>query len=355
VSLDLDYAVTSELRRLDDEDEAVWSRAEMVLYTKDGYDLLCRKTKCLFDMEVIENVPQTGNWGSDLEKYIAEHTPGMGLTDSRMHFTAEYERGLGVGGAVGGSTEGPTPATSPSEVGRFAAFGMPTKVATGRLSDGVVDVVRVTWDQLELFPEGSATVRRQDSQYEQREGGDPRMFTMDKDGLRTIRLVPPARGDADYATVDGSWGTMTQTTASVTVVGNYGILREVDGAFPAGGPHGTPTRQHPSTKNIVVEVARLGRSLDSHSFEIPDVYVKYVIFWAMHRALKRDGPGQDLKLAQHYASRFEMGVQRMQVRLKKVHKERILRMGFVSERQEPFGMGDPQPPYPFGPEGRKIQ
>ena len=347
-------AVCSAQKRLDDEDGTVWAYNEVLLYVKDGYDQLCRRTKCLFDLHVIENIPQVGNWGTDLERSLAEQRPGMGLTDERLHFTAEHERGARVGGLVGGSTEGPTPGTSPLDGSKYSTFGVPVKVSTGRLPDETVDVFRVTWDELELDPEDSARMRMLDTQYERREGGDPRHYTLDKDGLLTLRLVPPARGDAVYPTVDGSWGTMTQTDdVTVTVVGTYGILREVEGAFPAGGPHGTPTRQHPAAKNVVVELARLGRSLDHHAFEVPDSYVKFVVFWAMHRALKRDGPGQDLKLSKHYADRFELGTQRMRVRLREVHKERVLRIGSTGETQEPFGMGPPQLPYPYGsPTGR---
>ena len=361
-------AVCSAQRRLDDEDAVVWSYNELFLYVKDGYNQLCRRTKCLFDLHVIENVPQIGNWGTDLERHLVEQTPGMQLTDNRIHFTAEHERDARLGNAVGGSTEGSVQGTSDADRTHIEDFNISTRVGTGRLPDETVDVLRVTWDELELPPEGSATMRKLDIQYEQREGGDPRHFVFDKDGLLNIRLVPPARGDADYPTIDGSWGTMVSTTdTDVTVVsldpvydaaGNplvYGLLREVEGAFPAGGPYGSPTRQHPSAKNIVVEIARLGRSHDQHPFEIPSTFIKFVIFWAMYRALKRDGPGQDLKLAEHFKSRFDMGVDRMKVRLRKVHKERILKMGCMGTTDEPFGMGDPTLPYPYGPATGRIR
>lgn len=346
-------AVSSVLSRLDDEDATVWSYDEILLYIEDGYNRLCRQTKCLFDIHVIENVPPTGNWSSDLERYLAEHTQGMGLTDDPLHFTAEHERDTLIGGSRG-STEGPAPGTSPAD--SYADFNVPVKVSSGRLPDETVEVIRTTWDQLELFPEDSGMMRRRDVRYEIREGGDPQNFTMDKDGLLTIRITPPARGDAEYDTVDGSWGTMTEETGAddtATVVGTWGILREVEGAFPAGGPHGTPTRMHPHAKNIFVEILRMGRPLKSFSFEIPRSFVKFVIFWALYRALKRTGPGQDIKLAQHYSDRFDMGVSRLQHRLKRILKEQVLRMGAGTELQEPFGLGDPKLPYPYG-SGRKI-
>lgn len=351
----LDQAVASVLRRLDDEDAVVWTNAEIALYVKDGYNKLCRQTRCLFDIHVIENVPQTGNWSTDLERYLAEQNPGMGLTDQKLHFTTFTERDATFSGQVGGSTSGPVIGTSPADAAAIETFDVPTKVPTGELPNWTVDVLRVTWDEYELTTEESADMHRLDAQYERRDGGDPRHYTMDKDGLFTIRLIPPALGDATYPDINGSWGTMTQTSdTGITIVGSYGLLRQVDGAFPGLGHHGTPTQQHPATKNIAVEIVRLGRSLDSHAFEIPQSYIKFVIFWAMHRALKSDGAGQDQKLAKHYADRFQMGIERMESRLRKTQKEHILKMGSQGEHAIPFDMGEPMLPYPYGPKGRRI-
>jgi hypothetical protein len=149
---------------------------------------------------------------------------------------------------------------------------------------------------------------------------------------------------------------MTQDSDATNIaVGNFGILREIEGAFPAWGPHGTPTRQHPVAKNIAVEVSRLGRKLTEANFEIPRTYIKFVMFWAMRQALHKNGPGQDLKLSKHYEDRFNMGIERMKSRLRKINKEAIIKMSAIGEQPEPFGnMGDPQLPYPYGPRGRRL-
>lgn len=354
-------AVVSAQKRLDDEDATVWTFAEMLLYAKDGYAELCRASRCLFDMHVIPNAPQVGNWSSDLERYMAEHSPGMALTDEKLHFTGGHEQGLIPGGQVVGPLEGPTPGTSQGDAAFYDAHDLPQVVAQGRLPEETVDVVRVTWDELEIPPEDSAWMRRLDPQYERREGGDPRHFVMDKDGMLNVRLVPPARGDADYPTVVGSWGGLSQTDESVTVVMGHpqydshgvaqvwGALVEVEGAFPAGGPWGSPTQMHPSEKNTVVEIMRIGRPLESYAFEVPRSFIKYVIFWIMYRALRRNGPGQDLKLSKHYRDRFSMGIARMKLRLRNVQKEATIKIGSGGSDGDAFGMGDPQLPYPYGP------
>ena len=64
----------------------------------------------------------------------------------------------------------------------------------------------------------------------------------------------------------------------------HGILRHLTGTFPSGGPWGTPTRIHPEALNTTVEITRLGRDLATYHFEIPEAYVKYVIFYEIGRA-----------------------------------------------------------------------
>ena len=68
-------SVSDVLDRLGDLDNDIWSRDEITLHVRDGYDLFCRRTKALFDVIVIENLPRVGNWQTDLEKYLAEQKP----------------------------------------------------------------------------------------------------------------------------------------------------------------------------------------------------------------------------------------------------------------------------------------
>jgi len=576
--------VSDVLDRLGDLDNDIWSRDEIALYFKDGYDTFCRRTKVLFDTVVIENLPRTGNWQTDLEKYLAEQKPGWGLTDEPFHMTADHERNLGVGGAYGGSYSGPSAVTSPgdrSHVGVTDGAGedIPATVTGGRLPQSMVEVLRVAYDNRNLQGISSQQMRVIDPNYETR-SGDPQWYIQDKDGLYYIRMVPAAQGDAVYDTVDGSWGTMTKVSNPVlthhwtmdeasgdrldsvgaytlseqgvavlneagqignasihtaaannqlegvnadvvptsgpftlsfwfkmgatngnsqvvlhlgsgatagtrrlifsvpntrtsivqgvysidsgaaftlshtitegayylyavrrangdlwslalwdgtvwtevahatpivlaplvdplaigaysmgtlpanvsvdsikiwsdwlsnadvllrqtantldedgpgsaipTVVttevsgyntGGYGILRHRTDMFPSGGPWGTPTQVHPDDLNIKVEMNRLGRDLASYPSELPSAYDKYVTYWAMSRALRRAGPGQDIELAEHYAQRFEMGVSRLTSKKNKIQPERIGSFG-EGGRVEPFGLGMPQAPYPYGP------
>lgn len=552
--------INDVLDRLGDLDNDIWTRDEVALYVKDGYNLFTRRTKTLFDIHVIENVPKSGNWQTDLERYLAEQHPGWGLTDEPLHMTAEHERSLGVGRSrdtAGTYAVSPKNLTSPSEQQYVGVSGgpgedIPTTVPGGLLPKSVVEVLRVAYDQQDLTGIGSQQMRQLDPNYETR-SGDPKWFIYDKDGLFYLRVVPAAQGDAAYDNVNGGFGTLTQllntqaasledalvaywsmeetaypvtdsigsndivvtsgtdpsavtgknnsglswgeagtkvgdttialpltgafgislwfytpstagswpvvngdstsfvdyvaasdtlthtsgavgsatlsagawhhivynydgagtvtvyvngeldittsythateeklrfqyatwdeygffnreltadevallynegsgvfypgmggvddtvvaTETSGATTGGYGILRSRDdsnGWFPAGGPYGTPTQVHPDYLNIKVEMTRLGRDLKSHVSELPSAYNKYVVYWAMHRALKRSGPGQDIELAEHYGQRFELGVDRMIKKRDSMQPEREGRFGGGAGDGADFALGLP--------------
>ena len=187
-----------------------------------------------------------------------------------------------------------------------------------------------------------------------------------------MRLVPNTRENAVYDTIAyyknnisggaelecGRWGRMRYTdlsgvTASTQEVtgketGGWGVLRDEEGAFPAGNTWGSPTRRHPHEKNVMVEYFRLGNNLDGHPIEIPKAYEKYIIFYTMYKALERPGHGQNIEMAQHYEQRFAMGIDRMTKRVDRMSQERIGRFGDSGIPGPEFQLGDPKAPYPYG-------
>ena len=360
----LHNAVDDVLDRLGDLDNDLWSRDEISLYYRDGYDQFCRITKCLFDYWVIENIPVTANWQTDLEKYLMEQKPGRALTDARMGYTAEHEKNLGVGGRYGGSKGvDPAPATAVADKAYFEAdstgsvdSALPKIVSGGDLPRGVVDLVCVYYDRRRLVGTTTAQLRKMNPVYETTSTGDPQFWAWDKDGLYYLRVSPRMTGGATYVTVNGQWGFMRQTDATVTEVTKeiggrstegFGILRYEEGSFPVHGPWGTPTRMHPSDENVEVELFRLGLDLDKYPVELPDAYKKYCTFYAMHKALERPGHGQDMELSQHYATRFMMGVDRMIKKRQNMDQEYIGALGGGTGEHVSFGLGDPQPPYQY--------
>ena len=200
----------------------------------------------------------------------------------------------------------------------------------------------MTFNNRALEGKASEWVRQHDNTYQQREG-DPQLWTMDKDGLRFVRVIPAASENAPYNEIDGTRGTKRYTTETgVTVVGSRGILRCRQGNFPSGGPWGTPVRHHPDTLNIRVDHYRLGRTLKRYPFELPHYLMKFVYFYAMSTALRREGPGQDIKMADHYMERFEMGVERLKKFRREMQRMRTAQMGARPEGlSSSFGLGAP--------------
>ena len=223
------------------------------------------------------------------------------------------------------------------------------RVQGGKLPHEVREVLRVAYNRRTLVGKSSDWVRRHDSQYQIRQG-DPQIYTMDKDGLRFLRLVPSAGGQAAYNTINGTRGTMRQTDESgITPVGTRGILRYRTGNFPAGGPYGTPVQHHPDVFNVRVDHYRLGRDLNRYPFEIPPFFMKFLYYYAMSMALRREGPGQDIKMSDHYMERFQMGVDRLLSYRKDMQRMRMIQMGVGPEGRVGWGIGEPTLPayYPI--------
>lgn len=226
---------------------------------------------------------------------------------------------------------------------------MADRVQGGKLPTNCREVIRVAYNRRTLVGKGSDWVRRHDSQYQIRQG-DPQIYTLDKDGLRFLRLVPSAGGNANYNSTDGTRGSQRFTDESgITVSGSRGILRTRTGNFPSGGPWGTPVRHHPDVWNVRVDHYRLGRDLTRFPFELPDFFMKYVYYYAMGMAFRREGPGQDIKLADHYMERFEMGVERLKKYRADLERMRMIQMGVGPESRQGWGIGEPTLPafYPI--------
>jgi hypothetical protein len=83
-----------------------------------------------------------------------------------------------------------------------------------------------------------------------------------------------------------------------------------------------------------IEYTRRGLPLSSsQGFEIPDRYAKYTRWYALWQALKREGDGQDLELAEHYKQRWMAGIERLNRRKQvlQVQRKSIMGQGTPSE------------------------
>lgn len=74
------------------------------------------------------------------------------------------------------------------------------------------------------------------------------------------------------------------------------------------------------------------------NFSIPDPYVKYIEWYALSRALRRNGDGQDIRFADHYFKRYLDAVGRVNAQKVRYLSTRVGRLG------QPY-----RPTLPLGP------
>ena len=322
--MNLYTAVNNVLKRLDDYPSAgtqIWTRAELELYVQDGYNAFCRQTKCIFDMFYPENVPTAGNYTAKWEE--AYYLSGM-IAHSLLGFSGGYwEQDYAQAGAIG-----PINHTQPWESDYLSTTFVVSRV---KVADDNVAVDRVTHDFHAMEAEFTRWLQENSRNF-QTTSGDPWRFSMDRDGIGSMRVVPAGSGNARTYDTVGTFGLLRSALdadgfGTWAPVGSWGVLREIPEHFPMGAPYGIPRRLYSDDANTRVEYFRLGKDLDENAFELPDRFVKYVEFYAQAKALERDGPGQDMALSQHFMERFGDGIKRMVLRMAEMKQARVGAIG----------------------------
>lgn len=315
-------AIARLQRKLDDEDEEVWPREQLGHYLQDGYDRLCREGKCLFDMQMYDTQPRTGNYTKPFER---DYMKGFPIFE-RFTVTRESDAEFVDGNAL------VTNHTRPSDADHMdtTADGYTATPRTvGRLPEGYVEVDRVTHDGLRLQPEHDRYHRASRTAYQTLSGG-VFSYQMDQDGWQNLRLVnvPVTVNQAEE--ISGIYGGIRQITSydlsSEPIIGSYGGVRVVPRHF-CGSQYGGLRRLVKDDANTRVEYFRLGKNLDNHPFELPHRMVKYVEWWAMHRAYSTPGEGENKKLADHFQMRYYTGLEQLKTRVKTTMRERTIAMG----------------------------
>lgn len=175
--------------------------------------------------------------------------------------------------------------------------------ATYSLPAALIKLERVTWDYRKLPPSTFEELSRRDPNFLTVSQGPPQTYSNDLDGLLTLRKYP---------------------IPGVTAVADQDLT------------------------NTRIEYYKRGTALVASSqeaFDIPDYYVKFIRFFALFRALERNGTGQDLKLSTHFKARYDDGVARMLRR--KLLTQRSRRR--VLQGESPTGISHPRYPWAYGP------
>lgn len=166
---------------------------------------------------------------------------------------------------------------------------------TYTLPTDLYKIERMTWNKKRMTPLSPEEAARRDPRYRVTEG-NPEAYIVEGDGIGTIRYfrVPSA-------------------TDSL----------------------------------ISIEYQRRGTALSSGSveLELPDRYVDYVTWFAIGRALERDGTGQDLELASLFKDRYAAGVARIKKRKSAAQSARV---GSLGGRERPSGPPVPRFPWNYG-------
>jgi hypothetical protein len=213
-----------------------------------------------------------------------------------------------------------------------------------------VSVDRAAHDLGTLDPEFTRWLEQNDRSF-QTTAGTPSRFSMDRDGMSRMRIVPAGDGLATTYSTTGTFGLLRSTGdtdgfGTWAPIGSWGVLREIPSHFPMGGQYGIPRRLYSDENNVRVEYFRLGKDLDEYALELPARFAKYVEFYAQAKALERDGPGQDAALAQHFMGRFGDGVRRMVLRLGENKRSRLSAIGASGKRPTKPGLA--RLPYRYG-------
>jgi hypothetical protein len=314
-------------RQLDDENEEVWARDLLGEFIQDGYDKLCRDAEPLFDMEMHDNKPLTANHTREYEPDFME-TPIL----SRFTVTRESDAEYVEGNVTVSNHTRPSDAEFMSSDDELVPM-TPTTRTLFRLPAGTVSVDRVTHDWLRLDPEHDRYHRKTRQAYQTLEGG-VFSYQMDQDGWQSIRLVNVPVTIIPTEVITGLYGGIRQIDSydlsDEPIIGTYGGARVIPRHF-SGNQYGGIRRIVPDDDATRIEIYRLGKDLDDHPFEIPDRAVKYVEWWAMHRAYSTPGEGENKKLAEHYKERFDQGVTILKARIKNTMRERTIAMGSKRE------------------------
>ena len=196
-------SVNNVLKRLDDYPsvggELIWTRAEVERYVKDGYDAFCRQTKCILDFFYPENLPLAGNYVGRWERNYFD--PGMVAVGLINYSGGYWERDYAEASAIG-----PANLTQPWEAEYLTTT---FAVSLHPVPEDNVSVDRAVHEFSELEPEYTRWLEQNDRSF-QTTMGQPSRFSMDRDGMSRLRVVPAGDGGATSPDVTGTYGLLRQ-------------------------------------------------------------------------------------------------------------------------------------------------
>lgn len=389
MSFNLRQAGENAHSRLEDVRNPRWfQRSRLERYILQGLQTLAIETSLILDFMVLDDFPNAANrgfrWEEDFRFSFRRVTSLAGGTipprliknEVFVDFGASSYAFAWEGGyALQGS--GPANFAFGWEAQYIASpFAMERRPVLD-LPDQVYMVDRVTHDSIPLMSVDPQTLSSNPTF--QITVGMPRAYSLLMDHIRQLRIYPTPQYTSQYipdsyfglvrGTVDSTpnfamqmhldeWGMVfggvLDTPPSIfrdfspgliaiasalsswqgdfaayTTYGRGGVLRNMSGYDSSWYYRGFPRRISPEDHTTKLEFIRkpaTSQSAPGTDFVVPDLYVRYAIWYAMGRALMDDGPAQNLKLGAHYMARFTAGEARVKDRIVKAQRLAMLLM-----------------------------
>ena len=343
------------LVRIGDVPQAIWTADEVDGYLQNGYQTVGDSLRTFWDIVYFENLPAGFSMNYAWERHFlsAETAPfdygvaNLNMEDERL---ASHDERHAVG---------PADHTSPFEVleGHYDAAGCdPAMPAVGQLYDLLTQLDRLTYDRRGIDAMEARRMSKVDARYEITQG-EVYGYIWQKDGVRALRKIRVPAQRSDTIVFRGDFGTLRDiadlwplddltgwedpafdpggfdndgffTLAADAAL--WGVPRRIPGHHPMGfQAPGIPRRFFLEGMNVRIEHFRHGAPMieGADPCELPDLYAGYLRDYAMHKCYERRGPGQDLKLSDHFKTRWARGLARIARRVELTDTEHVMVMG----------------------------
>lgn len=330
------------LLRLGDSAEAIWSVEEIESYIRHGGRELADRCRAVWDQTYLENLPSGFSYTSRFERLLVVFNYGLG----GYTYTEEAEL-ADAEGLIEMDEMRRANHTCPSELHLLDEIGASTEIsALADIPSTLTDIDRATNDRELVEATNHRRVSSYDSRYEIT-AGEVFAYIWQKDGPSVLRKVRVPNEMADIYTFEGSWGVVRNIddVTDESVEGTWGIPRRIPNWHPMGWSRGwgTPRRFYQDGGNFRLEHWREPYIESMTVSDLPDRFFRYIADYAQWKALTRNGPGQDYKLAQLYSDKWDRNISRILRRIERQQSERLHRMGGSGASRS----GPPRPRLPW--------
>lgn len=335
------------LHRLGDSAQKIWSYDEIESRILHAAREMAAEVRLVWDQAYLECLPPGMNHTGEFEvDYITDEWD-YGIGSYSLDDEAALLDELFESDEVRRANH-----TSPDDLFFMEDGGASTVgEAVVELPETLTDVDRALWDGRGIPATTARRSEMTDARYELT-SGEVYTYTFEKDGPNALRRIRVPASIADIYYHSGTWG-IARDIDDVTdegVDGTWGIPRQFEGEHPIGDTEGwgLPRRFYQDGLNMRVEYFRTPSiDTDMRGSELPNRYFLYLADFAQWHALKRNGAGQNLPLADLYRQRWERNLARIKARLERTWKQKTHVLGGHAEQRNRV-MTRPRLPWQFG-------